>query len=58
MCIRDRYGTIPITGEVVRVGNGETAVRFIRLEHTAERAVTGLITAAQRQKLQRRLGVA
>jgi c-di-GMP-binding flagellar brake protein YcgR len=58
LLVTEDYGTIPITGEVVRVSDGETAVKFIRLEHDAERAVTDLITAAQRQKLQRRLGVA
>ena len=57
LLVTEEYGTIPITGEVVRVSNGETAVRFIRLEHNAERAVTDLITVAQREKLQRRIGV-
>lgn len=54
--VTESFGTIPITGEVVRVGNGETAVRFIRLEHSAERAVTELVSSAQRRNLRHRVG--
>jgi c-di-GMP-binding flagellar brake protein YcgR len=57
LLITEEYGTIPITGEVVRVGKGETAVRFLRLDHSAERAVTRILTSAQRRDLQHRVNV-
>ena len=56
LLVTEEYGTVPVTGEVVRVGNGETAVRFLRLDHSAERAVTQIVHRAQRRKLQRRIG--
>lgn len=58
LLVTEEYGTIPVAGEVVRVNAGETAVRFMPLAHNAERAVTEIITAEQRRRLQHRLGVA
>jgi c-di-GMP-binding flagellar brake protein YcgR len=57
LLVTEEHGTIPVTGEVVRVSNGETAVRFLRLDHSAERAVRRMVTGAQRHKLQRRVSV-
>jgi c-di-GMP-binding flagellar brake protein YcgR len=58
LLVTEEYGTVPIAGEVVRVSDGETAVKFIRLEHDAERAVTQMVNAEQRRKIKSRVNVA
>lgn len=50
----ERYGTVPLSGEVVRAGGGETALRFTRFEEGAERVVTEIISREQRRRLRAR----
>ncbi len=57
MLVTESYGTIPIAGEVVRVGKGETAVRFLRLAHDAARVVTEIVALEQRRRLKLRVKV-
>lgn len=57
MLVTERYGTVPISGEVVRAGEGQTAVRFTRFGDRAERAVTELVSSEQRRVLRHRVEV-
>lgn len=55
LLVTEEYGTVPITGEIVRVRDGETAVKFVKLTHDAERAVTEMVNAEQRRVIQSRV---
>ena len=50
--VTEEYGTIPLTGEVVRIGAEETAVSFSVVRHDAARALKELVLSEQRHRLQ------
>ncbi|HTW12218.1 MAG TPA: PilZ domain-containing protein [Solirubrobacteraceae bacterium] len=52
--VTEDFGTVPLTGQVVRTGQGSTALRFIETDHQAARAVRDLVSAAQRRELRNR----
>ena len=54
LLITEDFGTIPISAEVVRAMDGETAVRFVGIPYTAARAVKDMIVGEQRRRLLRR----
>jgi hypothetical protein len=55
LLVTEEYGTIPIVGEIVRISDGETAVKFIKLAHDAERAVAEMVNREQRRELRKRV---